>query len=194
MTIARTVRQLSENERFSKTFEEGDRWLKRLAIEAAAPLLSEAATLDWIERELPKTSRFSRGAILRVLPAHASIDPPRAAAIYKSTIGLVTRDSRPVLDSSVWNQVFEYDALDRSLTGPGGVPSLVSRFPAAFLPIAVELDEALHHGETRARGAEDAQLRSLLEEAFVFSHFCSVERPRLARNASLARDVAQRNR
>jgi hypothetical protein len=167
VTIARTVRQLSEDERFSETFEGRDRWMKHLAIEAAAPLLREPETLSWIERELPKASRFSRSAVLSVLPALASIEPQRAAVIYKSAIGLVTRDGRSALDSEIWNQNFEYDALDRSLTGPGGgVPSLLSRFPAAFLPIAVELDEALHHGETRVRGAEHAQLRSLLEEAF----------------------------
>jgi hypothetical protein len=141
---AATLRQLSEHPRFVAKFESTDRWLKMAALNEVIPLLSDEATFEWIEREMPRASWRTREYLLDHLIYLAHVDPTRTAAIYRSAVGLKIENNAPVLDASYWQiGLMDHHAIEWSLAGENQHRSLLHEYPTAFLPVSIDLAEAL---------------------------------------------------
>jgi hypothetical protein len=140
---ATTLRQLSEHPRFVAKFETTDRWLKMAALNEVIPLLSDEATFEWVERELPRASWRTREYLLDHLIYLADTDPTRTAAIYRSAVGLKIENNAPVLDASHWQTgLMDHHAIEWSLAGDNQHRGLLHQHPTAFLPVSIDLAEA----------------------------------------------------
>ena len=140
---AATLRQLSEHPRFVAKFESTDRWLKMAALNEVIPLLSDEATFEWVEREMPRSSWRTREYLLDHLIYLARADPTRTTAIYRSAVGLKIENNAPVLDASCWQTgLMDHHAIEWSLAGDNQHRSLLYEYPTAFLPISIDLAEA----------------------------------------------------
>jgi hypothetical protein len=93
----------------------------------------------------PTSNQLTREAILEALPRIAHGDSRVAAAVYRLCVGLVWQGDKWLLDPTVWQRELPYYALTCSLTGREFGTSLLSSFPADFLPVALEMAEALYH-------------------------------------------------
>lgn len=164
--LAGAVRRWSESSRFRKAFENDRRWLKREAIGLVTAILPDPATLSWLEREaVEATMESTQGDLLRVLGRVAHHDPPRAARVYRNTVGLRTTAQDVRFDQRKWKGEIQSAALELSLTGPHGTGGLTRAFPEAFLPVTLDMAEALYHDEIeRRRRDTDAQEQAELRE------------------------------
>ena len=141
---AATLRQLSEHPRFVAKFESTDRWLKMAALNEVIPLLSDEATFQWIEREMPRASWRTREYLLDRLIYLADANPIRTAAIYRNAVGLKIENNAPVLDTLHWQtDLMGHHAIEWSLAGDDQHRSLLHEYPTAFLPVSIDLAEAL---------------------------------------------------
>jgi hypothetical protein len=156
--LATAIRQWSEHSRLRVAFEEDHRWQKKHAIDLICVLLPNLETLAWLEREVPHFTWGTRSAALEALPHLAHAAPARTAGIYRAAVRLHYSDEGWRLDDSIWQQDLSYDALEQSLTGSfARGRSLVTVFPDAFLSVALEMAEALHHLEEERRQNDNAE-------------------------------------
>lgn len=146
--VARKFRRLSEAERFREVLLKDDRWLKMQAIICVVSVLPDEETLAWVERELEDVNWRTGPFILDYLINLAAISAERAASIYRRVVGLSHDGGQTALDKARWaNPMMGHHAFDRSLTGEAGRPGLLARYPAEFMPLAIELAEGLYHLE-----------------------------------------------
>jgi hypothetical protein len=147
---ARTLRRLSETQRFHAEFAKHDRWLKMQAIRCIPSILPDNETLAWLEREMPQASWRTRAFLMEQLIYLAPVDEARTARLYRTVVGLHDVNGRFRLDASSWNAVQNHHAVQWSLAGEDNHRSLIKEYPSEFLPVALELAEALwenKHGE-----------------------------------------------
>jgi hypothetical protein len=143
LQATRKLRSISELPRFSNEFSQSDRWLKMRAILCVVPALPDLATMDWVERELTQANWRTRLFLFEKLIYLCGLDPGRAATFYKRAAGLVTQNGRPEVDVTIWSGSMAHQAIDCSLGGKHRARSLLKEFPATFLPVALDLFEAL---------------------------------------------------
>ena len=160
--LARSVRRWSESTRFRGAFERDGRFQKHFAVESIAALLPERETLGWLAREVPHATWLTQIAILENLRLVAHTNPKAAADVYRAVVGLHARDDRWALDERLWGRDISHNALDLSLTGPNVNLSLLSSFPEDFLPVAVEMAEAIHWRDEKQREQNDQELAYLV--------------------------------
>jgi hypothetical protein len=141
-SVARKLRLISEVPRFSSEFTEPERWLKMQAMAVVIPVLPDVATLAWIERELTHPSWRTRSTALDWLAVLAPIDPARVGFLYRQAVGISKANGGWTIDQSTWGMLNER-AIEWSLDGEGGRRSLLKEHAATFLPIALDLAEAL---------------------------------------------------
>lgn len=174
--LARSLRRWSESTRFRCTFERDGRYQKHFAIESIAALLPDHDTLAWLEREVPQVTWRTQAAILENLRFVAHSDPDTAANVYRSVVGLHRAEDRWALNEERWHRDISYNAFDLSLTGPNAHVSLLSSFPEAFLPVALEMAEAIHWRDEKQR--ENDEKNSEFLKA-IRDHFPVSEEPDL---------------
>ncbi len=151
--IGRTLRRISEVERFAGEFGQCNRWLKMQAIVLVVPLLPDEATLAWVEREMAQASWRTRSSVLEVLIHLVPVNAERAAAVYRSAVGLLESSGRHILAAPLRGGIIDHQVIEWSLAGEGGRHSLLKERPKAFLPVALELAEALWHSQQEQRGS-----------------------------------------
>jgi len=166
--VAKKLRRISEVERFSGPFEASERWLKMQSMMSIIPLLPGTATLAWVERELTVASWRTRAATFEQLVLLAAGSPVRGAEIYRKAVGLSERNGRFTLARPLTIGVIDHQAIEWSLAGEGGRRGLLKEHPVEFMPVALELAEALWHGEhserERQRGDIDGMMRQFVPE------------------------------
>jgi hypothetical protein len=160
--LARSVRRWSESTRFRGAFERDGRFQKHFAVESIAALLPERETLAWLAREVPHATWLTQIAILENLRLVAHTDPKAAADVYRAVVGLYATDDRWTLDEKLWGRDISHNAFDLSLTGPNVNLSLLSSFPEDFLPVAMEMAEAIHWRDEKHREQNDQELAYLV--------------------------------
>ncbi len=98
------------------------------------PLLPDAATMAWVERELAKATWRTREAILKTLVYLAPVDAPRVANIYRKSVGLTRVNGAHVLEQPALGGLMDHYAIEWSLAGEDGYKSLLKENPEAFFP------------------------------------------------------------
>jgi hypothetical protein len=190
---ARKLRAISEASRFASEFSKSDRWLKMQSMSCIIPTLPDQATMEWVEREMPQSGWRTRSFLLEKLIYLAGVDADRAAMIYRQAVGLTSQDGRPVIDGSFWSGVMDHQALEWSLAGKDGKRSLLKEYPVAFLPVAVDLAEALwtrKHGDPRDVGDGTPELKHLFDEPWPDELQEQRERERRVRLGELVDDAS----
>ncbi len=147
---ARKLRSLSEHARFTEAFNRYNRHLMGLAISTVVPALPEDSTVGWLEREVARGAWRTRVAILEVLVCLVKVAPQRAAQLYQQAVGLTSADGKPVVDDRTWGALMDHQAIEWSLAGGDGRRGLLGENPAVFLPVALDLAEALSGSHLRA--------------------------------------------
>ena len=160
----RKLRSISDAPRFASKFAESERWLKMQAILCVIPMLPDEATLEWVEREMAQSTWRTRSFVLEKLIHLARVDAPRTAMIYRQAVGLTHQNGRPVLDASLWSGTMDHQAIEWSLAGEDGRHSLLKDHPTAFLPVAVDLAEALWTLKHENTGNLENHLSKLIRE------------------------------
>ncbi|HEY5743009.1 MAG TPA: ATP-binding protein [Terrimicrobiaceae bacterium] len=161
---ARKLRSISEASRFANEFAELDRWLMMQAMLCVIPTLPDEVTLAWVEREMAQSSWRTRSFLLAELIHLAPVDASRTAMIYRQAVGLTQHDGRPVIDESLWRGIMDHQAIEWSLAGENGRRSLLKEYPTAFLPVAVDLAEALWTLKHQDSGNPEYMISELLRE------------------------------
>jgi len=146
---ARALRKLSEGPHFRAEFERNHRWLKTQSMLCVISVLPNETTLAWVEREMAQPSTWNWSWLLDYLPALASVDAERSAAIYRRVVGMTKVDGRCTIDVSAWGGVMDHHAIEWSLAGDDGRRSLLAEHPVQFLPVALDLAEALWEHQRR---------------------------------------------
>lgn len=161
---ARALRRISEVERFTAEFGEYERWLMMQAILLVIPVLPDEATLAWVEREVTKSSWRTRSSVLERLIYLAPVNARRAAVIYRKAVGLSESKGRNVLAAPLRGGVIDHQAIEWSLAGEDGRRGLLKEHPEAFLPVALELAEALWHDRQEDRNSGANRISELIRE------------------------------
>jgi hypothetical protein len=146
---ARKLRHISELTKFASEFAASERWLKAEALMCVIPILPDEATLAWVEREMLQPSWRTRQFVLDKLIHLAKTDANRTALIYRQAVGLEQRCGRPFIDEARWTGIMDHQAIEWSLAGEDGRRSLLREYPVTFLPVALDLAEALWIKETQ---------------------------------------------
>jgi hypothetical protein len=141
--LAGKLRDVSEQPRFEAAFAALNRHLKMRAIGVIVPQLPNLQTLEWLERELPISSWFTRSWMLEVLIHLAAVDATRTATIYRQAVGLCQMDGRWQLSRTGNERTQEHMTLDGSLGGIDSRRSLLLEYPKEFAPIAVQMRGSL---------------------------------------------------
>lgn len=137
------LRRMSDETRFREVFANQARWLKGVVIRLVAPLMPDAETLGWLEREAQYAAQRTREAILEVLIFIAPVDFERTAKLYRTAIGLSEREGVWTIDPAVWHGLMAEHAFGWCLGSHGQKPGLLERYPLEFLPVALQAAEAL---------------------------------------------------
>jgi hypothetical protein len=161
---ARKLRKISESEAFASEFAKGDRGLKMQSMLLIIPVLPDQATVAWVEREMDQWSWRTRSQVLELLTHLASVDADRAAAIYRSAVGLSEVNGQHILSGLPRGAVMDHQMIEWSLAGEGGRRSLLKEHPENFLPVAVDLVEALWHGQQEERSSTGARISEYIRE------------------------------
>lgn len=160
----RKLRVLSEVPRFDAVFSESDRWLKMQAMLCVIPALPDETTLAWVEREMTHASWRTRSCVLERLAHLATVDEARSATVYRQAVGLSMKDGHPVIDIKLWGGVMDHQAIEWSLAGESGRRSLLKEYPATFLPVALDLAEALWSERHRERQTQGNRIDELMRQ------------------------------
>jgi hypothetical protein len=161
---ARKLRQISEVDRFAADFSNSDRWLKMHAMTCVIPTLPDEVTLSWVEREMPYSSWRTRSYVLERLVYLAPVNLYRTAAVYRQAVGLIQEDGHHKLASAWQGPVFDHHAIEWSLAGEGERRGLLKEHPVTFLPVALELAEALWHAKLEDRSSTTNSISKLIRE------------------------------
>ena len=140
---ARKLRHISELAKFSSEFVASERWLKAEALMCVIPIIPDEATLAWVEREMIQSSWRTRLFVLDKLIHLAKTDANRTALAYRHAVGLEQRYGHPYIDAGRWVGTMDHQAIEWSLAGENGRRSLLKEYPVTFLPVALDLTEAL---------------------------------------------------
>lgn len=143
--VARRIRAISELARFDSDFAGSERWLKTQAMLCVIPTLPDDATFSWVEREMPVSNWRTRSFLMEQLIFLAEVDAGRTAAIYRQAVGLTRSNGVYTLKEPWQGAVFDHHVIEWSLAGEGERRGLLKEHPEAFLPVALELAEALWH-------------------------------------------------
>lgn len=141
--VARKLRRISEVARFAEEFGNNERWLKMQAMICVIPTLPDETTLRWVEREMAYVSWRTRSCILTSLVYLAPVSPERAVAIYRKAVGLINTKGEYRLAPARQGPAIDRAVIEWSLAGEGERRGLLKEHPVAFLPVALELAEAI---------------------------------------------------
>ena len=161
---ARALRRLSEAVRFKAVFDQYDRWLKMQALTTVIPLLPDESTFQWVEREMRQPSRLTRLNVLGRLVHLASVDAQRSARVYCLAVGLARVNRRPVLETQPWDLLMGHHAIQGSLAGDDTHPGLIREHPVEFMPVAIDLAEALWESNAAERSNSSKALEGFIEQ------------------------------
>ncbi len=161
---ARKLRRISELERFALEFSKWERWLKMQAMLCVIPILPDEATLSWVEREMLSPSWRTRSYVLERLIYLAPVNADRTVAIYRQAVGLVKTNGQHKLISPWQGGTFDHHAINWSLAGEDGRRGLLREHPHAFLPVALELAEALWYARHENENSTSNRIHELMKE------------------------------
>jgi len=142
ITVSRKLRSLSQNSRYRILFDMND-WVRGRLISSIVAIDISDETFSWIEDQLNQPSWNVRWTILEKIVRLARHDPKRAAGLYRKSLLLVGEDSRPSIDHDSWNSIVKTVAIDWVLDGANNKISVLREYPIDFMPVALELAEAL---------------------------------------------------
>lgn len=128
------------------------------------PMLPDEATLSWVEREMLNPSWRTRSYVLERLTYLAPVNAARTVAIYRQAVGLTQTNGQHRLVSPWQRGVFDHHAIEWSLAGDGERRGLLKEHPRAFLPVALELAEALWHAKHEDRNSTASSISNLMKE------------------------------
>ena len=188
---ATALRRISEAPRFSGQFAENGRWLTHAAMRIVIPQLRDRATLEWVKREIARSTRYVIPFLKEGLFDLAALDAAETASIYRQIVGLSSREGQPIIDPSTWSGIMSQNAIEWSLGGEQGRRSLLSEHPIFFLPVAVDLAEALWHRKRENPHDFEIAVEALIEEsdtASIREQYREQERARAGRLADLIDD------
>jgi len=166
IAVARKLRVLSEEARYTDDFHAGERWLKMQAIRTVAFVDQSAETFAWIEREVPHFTCRTREAVLSVSVFLAQRDPKRAANIFRETIALHRENSQSTVDINQWQGMMDHYVIEWSLNGEDNHRSLLREHSREFIPIALDLAHAMSAIQVEQYKNEAARLARLLPSQF----------------------------
>ena len=161
--LAAKLRHWSELPSFEEAFHQHDRWLKGTVIGLLSKLDPSPATLACIERELPIAEFHSRREILSTLPRLASVDAAWTARALRAAIRLVREEKGWRCDENLLAQ-HQHELFSEPVLS-GDQWSLLLRHAPHFLPLLVDLIEALWPGYEKERLKRRQTFRAGLGEA-----------------------------
>ena len=141
--VSRKLRHISEIQRFASDFEKSERWLKIHAMLSVIPTLPDEATLSWVEREMSDPSWHTRSNVLEKLIFLVPVDAGRTSMLYRIAVGLAEENGLHKLIIPWQGPIFDHHAIEWSLAGEDGRRGLLKEYPQTFLPVAIDLAEAL---------------------------------------------------
>jgi hypothetical protein len=189
---ARKLRQISEARCFSSDFNNYDRHLMMHALLSVIPILPDEASLSWVEREMARSSWRTRSQVLERLIYLAPVNPERVALIYRNAVGLTLLSGQHKINLP-WPGVFDHHAIEWSLAGADGRRGLLKEYPLSFLPVALELAEALWHQKQESGNSSAARLSEIMMQfnpAWSETSNAEYERQRQQRLGGLIDDAA----